>query len=415
MKKGLHYFIAAIALAGIAWFGYHWQRGSDPLARFSQVAGPDQMASSTGTARQKGAGPEPGGAGKSAAGASAEKPGSGKPGQVKPGTGKSGGGKPGGGRPGGGPVGVKVATVVAGTVEERVEAVGSLLAAQSVLIKPEIDGRIAQIHVSDGSAVKLGEPLFKLDSVLVDAEVAQAQAELSLALSNLRRTKNLASQNFVSRRSRDEAQSNVAVLRARMQVVKARQSRTEISAPFDGRVGLVPVSVGDYIKSGTDLVRLDDLSTLKIDIRVPERLLAQVKTGQVIRISIDAYPGKKFTARVQTIDSEIDQAGRSIVVRGRLNNEDGLLRPGMFARAALVMASRDNALLIPEAGVIPEADGKYVYRVRDGQAARVLITTGVRQDGMVEVLSGLNLGEQIVSAGQIKLRGPQADVRILSD
>jgi membrane fusion protein (multidrug efflux system) len=336
-------------------------------------------------------------------------------------TGQPGGeaakGKPAKGGAGGrgkrGPVAIQTATIVHATVEQRVSAVGNLLAARSVLLKPEIDGRIAQVAITDGETVQAGQLVFKLDTKVVDAQVSQAKAELRLANNNLRRTRNLAKQNFVSRRSRDEAAANAAVLRARLEVMKAQLAQATIVAPFPGRVGLVSVNTGDYVKSGAELVRLDDLSSLKLDIRVPERLFAELKVGQPVRVSIDAYPKQSFEAKVETIDSQIDQAGRAVTVRGRLNNESGLLRPGMFAKAALVLASRDNAMLVPETAIIPGQSGKVVYRVVDGTATRTPIKTGIRQDGNIEVLDGLALGDQVVTAGLIKMRGPSVKVRLM--
>jgi len=388
LSKALHYSVTAVALAAIGWFGYHWQQGSDPL----DVAALAQTASgqSTGKSGNASNAPKAGAAKKSGKGGSA-------------GRGKRG------------PVGIKTAPVIQTTVEQRVSAVGNLLAARSVLLKPEINGRIAQVAISDGATVDQGQLVFKLDTTVVDAQVSQAKAELRLAANNLRRTRNLAKQNFVSRRSRDEAAANASVLRARLEVMKAQLAQATILAPFSGRVGLVSVNTGDYVKSGAELVRLDDLSSLKLDIRVPERLFASLKVGQPIRVSIDAYPKQTFEAKVETIDSQIDQAGRAVTVRGRLDNASGLLRPGMFAKAALVLASRENALMVPETTILPGQSGKAVYRVVDGVATRTPIKTGVRQDGNVEVLDGLAAGDQVVGAGLIKMRGPTVKVRLLSD
>ena len=383
MSRIFYPLVVVIALVGIGWFGYHWQRGSDPTAAIQTVIAGGEAERTDGAA------------GKNATAQASKK------------------NPQAGGRPKRGPVGVTVAAVMRGEIEQRVDVVGSLLAAQSILVRPEIDGRISEIGIVDGANVAMGDMMFRLDSDVVDAQMAQAQAELALARSNLRRTRNLASQSFVSRRSRDEAQANVNVLFARMQVVKARQSRTVIKAAFAGRVGLVAVSSGDYVKAGATLVRLDDLARLKLDLKVPEQLLSQVQSGQMIRLRVDAFPERAFTARVRTIDSSVDPTGRSVLVRGLLDNAEGLLLPGMFARASLVLARRDDALLVPEASVIPGQTGPSVFRVVEGRALRTAVKTGVRQDGQVEVLSGLNEGDSVVESGHIKLRGREAAVRVL--
>lgn len=381
MSKLVYSGVAALALAGIGWFGYHWQHGTSPLAALTG-------ASEKGKSQAAGAGPNaPVPKNKSAPAGNARR---------------------------GGPVGVTVAPVVRGVIEQRADVVGSLLAVQTILVRPEIDGRLREIMLTDGASVSEGDVMFRLDADVVDAQVAQAEAELELARSNLRRTRNLASQRFVSRRTRDEAQANVNVLSARMQVVRAQQARTVIRAPFAGTVGLVSVSTGDYVRAGESLVRLDDLSRLKVDLKVPEHLLARVRTGQNIRVRVDAYPDRPFTARVQTIDTLVDQAGRSVLVRGLLDNPGQLLRPGMFARASLVLAQRNDALLVPEASLIPGQGGTRVYLVSDDTARLVVVTTGVRQDGQVEITSGLSEGDRVVESGHIKLRGDNAAVRILS-
>lgn len=321
-----------------------------------------------------------------------------------------------GGRPGrsSGPVKVNVATAEVLRIEETVSAVGSLLAARSVQLAPEVDGRLVEVDLSDGALVTTGDSLFRLDDSVTEAELAQAQAELSLARADLARARNLAKQSFVSKRSRDEAAANVKVLVAKLDVVSARLAKSRILAPFDGRVGLVGVSVGEYVTKGTALVRLDDLTSLKLDVRVPERLLAQVKKGQSIRVGFDAYPQREFVAQVETVDSVIESAGRSIVVRGRIDNSDDLLRPGMFARARLVIGVREAAVMVPEESVLASAEGQYVYAVADGQAQRRDVRTGARQDGRIEILEGVQAGESVVTAGQLKLRGQSVPVKAIS-
>jgi len=311
---------------------------------------------------------------------------------------------------------VKVNVAAAETlrIEETVSAVGSLLAAQSVQLAPETDGRIVESSLRDGSLVVTGDLMFRLDDSVTEAELAQAQAELSLARADLARARNLAKQSFVSQRSREEAAANVKVLAAKLEVVSARLAKSRILAPFDGRVGLIGVSVGEYVTKGTPLVRLDDLSTLKLDLRVPERLMAQVKPGQAIRVGFDAYPQREFVARVETVDSAIDAAGRSLVVRGRIDNADDLLRPGMFARARLVIGAREQAVMVPEEAVLASAEGQYVYAVAQGQAKRRPVRTGARQNGRVEILSGVQAGESVVTAGQLKLRGKSVPVEAIA-
>lgn len=309
---------------------------------------------------------------------------------------------------------VNAQKAVVAKIEDSVSAVGSLLAAQSVELAPEVDGRIVTVSVSDGQSVSADDLLFQLDDTVTAAELAQSEAELSLARADLKRASNLARNSFVSERSREEAAANVKVLRAKLQVVRARLAKARIRAPFGGRIGLVNVSPGEYVKSGTALVRLDDLSSLKLDLRVPERLVARVQPGQTIRVSFDAYPGREFLARVETVDTAIDDVGRSLVVRGRLDNADNLLRPGMFARARLILGTRNSAVMVPEESIMASADGQYLFAVREGKAQRQPVRTGVRQNGNIEIIEGVAAGELVVTAGQVKLRGNNLPVKIVA-
>ncbi|MEZ5659269.1 MAG: efflux RND transporter periplasmic adaptor subunit [Burkholderiaceae bacterium] len=405
MSRALTTLIALALLLGIGWGAYQWQHtGKPPWAPWLSAS-----AESDGTRKAAGT------VAVTAGGQGAARVGAGGPGAGKSGAGKPGAAPAQGGRPPARPTAVTVTKSVGRNIEDQVTAVGTLLAAQSVLIKPEIAGRIDSIRVADGQSVAAGDELFRLDRSVIEAEFAQARAELGLARANLKRTTNLASQAFVSERSRDEARSNVEVLEARLQVVQARLDKTRIRAPFDGVIGLLQVDLGDYVQAGTPLVRLDDLTSLKLDFRVPERLFSRLRRGQPIRVGFDAYPGRDFDAEVETIDARLDDGGRSVIIRGRIANDHRLLRPGMFARARLVLGQRVDAVMVPEAVIVPDAEGQFVYRVNDGKARRIPVRLGARQEGMVEVLEGLAIGDTVVLAGQINLRGAEAPVRIVAD
>lgn len=388
MKRVVSSVGVIVLMIALGWAGAVWQR--DGHLPFMRTADPVPDARVTQPVQQ------------------AANPGA--PAANRPAAGPPGGGPPGAGRP----VTVNAVAAQARRIEDRVTAVGSLLAAQSVQIAAEIAGRITEVAVTDGARVTAGAPMFILDDDVIAAELAQARAELDLAQANLRRTRNLARDNFVSERSRDEALSNVNVLQARLQVVAARQSRTRIEAPFDGIAGLVAVSRGDYITPGATLVRLDDLSSLKVDLRLPERLFSRLRMGQPLRLTFDAWPARQFDARIETIDSQLDAGGRSLIVRGRIDNADGLLLPGMFARAELVLQAREQAVMVPEESLEATSEGQHVFVVRDGKAIRTPVTVGARQDGEVEVVAGVVAGEQVVTAGQIKLRGSGVPVAVVA-
>ena len=186
--------------------------------------------------------------------------------------------------------------------------------------------------------------------------------------------------------------------------MEARISKATIRAPFSGTIGLRLVSVGDYVKEGQDLVNLESIDPLKVDFRVPELALSQVKDGQSLQIALDALPDKVYDGRVVAINPLLDANGRSIVIRAQVPNRDGTLRPGMFARVRLFTSGLKDTLVVPEESLFPVGEDKFVYKVVDNKATRQKIEIGARREGRVEVLGGLTPDDLVVTAGVIKLR-----------
>jgi membrane fusion protein (multidrug efflux system) len=312
----------------------------------------------------------------------------------------------------GGPAPVEVVELKPVRVLEAITAVGSLRSNESVVLRPEVSGRIAAIGFRDGQTVRRGQLLVGLDATLNEAEVAQAKAEFELARSNLKRTEDLASKNFVSSSAQDQAASSVQVAEARLKLAEARLAKMRIVAPFDGVVGIRNVSVGEYVKDGTELVNVEDIRTLKADFRLPERYLPQLKGGLPVELAADALPGAKYAGVVEAINPRVDASGRSLEVRARLDNTDGRLRPGMFARVRVLLGDRPNALMVPEEAVVPLGDDFFVYTVADGKAKRVRVKLGVRRDAQVELLEGVSAGERVVTAG-IRVQRDGQPVRVI--
>ncbi|WP_420476417.1 efflux RND transporter periplasmic adaptor subunit [Noviherbaspirillum sp. ST9] len=310
------------------------------------------------------------------------------------------------------PVSVDATQVSTARLIDDINAVGSIRSNEAVVIRPEVSGRIAKLNFSDGQQVKKGQLLIAFDSTVNQAEVQQAKAELGIARANFERTVDLAKQKFISERARDESQANVQVLEAKLALAEARLSKLEIRAPFSGIVGIRTVSVGDYVKDGTDLVNLEDISSVKVDFRVPERYVDQVQKGQGIEVLVDALPGRPFRARVDAIDPQVDSSGRSALLRGRIDNPEGKLKPGMFARVRLILAERDNAMVVPEEAIVPQGNKVTVWKVVDGKATRTEVKTGLRRAAKVEIVEGLQPGDTVVTAGQIRLSKDGTPVRI---
>ena len=316
------------------------------------------------------------------------------------------------GKPGGGaaaaapaPVAVEVHTVAAQALPDAVSAVGTLVSNESVVLRPEVAGRIAAIHFGDGAAVRQGELLVEFDAAVQLAEVQQARANLALAEASARRAEDLFARKFVSQSALDAARSQLEVARAGAALAQARLERMRLRAPFAGVVGIRDVSPGDYVKDGEALINLEDIATLKVDFRLPEQYLGRIARGQVVRLTSDVLAGEVFDAVVSAVDPLVDAQGRALRLRATLANPQHRLRPGMFARVRLVLAERPAVLVVPETALVPAPGNvQFVYRVVGDKAQRVNVSVGVRADAMVEISAGLAAGDVVVTAGQLKLR-----------
>ncbi len=331
------------------------------------------------------------------------------------------GGAPGGAGPGGPgrPPAVEVARVETLRLTDDAQAVGSLRSRQSVIVRPEVSGRVTQLNFRDGDRVRKGQLLVQLDDQLPLAQVQQAQAELSIAQANHKRNQELVAQNFISQRSVEESAANLQVAQAKLALAQATAARLRIVAPFDGIAGIRTVNVGDYLKDGADIVNLEDMAAIYVDFRMPERFQTKLRRGQRADVAIDALPGRKFVAMVQAIDPLVDANGRSIGVRGCIDNRSLQLRPGMFARVTTVFGERENARVIPEEAIVPQGGRQTVLKLMDGPdgdtkiAQRVEVKVGIRRPGRVEIIDGLQPGDLVVTAGQQRVQRDGTPVRVL--
>ena len=323
--------------------------------------------------------------------------------------GKAGGGGPAAGKPGGGPpggfaVGVETAKVSASAFQDDVAAVGSLKSNESVVLRPEIAGRIAAIHLREGMPAGKGAVLVELDAATQSAELRQAEANLALAQANYKRTEDLYQKKFVSERARDESAATLKVLEAAVALTRAKLQKTQLRAPFSGIVGIRNVSVGDYVKEGQELINIEDIGSLKVDFRLPESHLSRLRKGQSVEVTTDALPGQAFKGALDAIDPLIDASGRAISLRARLANPELKLRPGMFVRVRLAFGGERLGLTVPEEALVPAGNDNFVFKVDDGKALRVKVKIGQRNGASVEIEEGLKAGDEVVTAGQLKLR-----------
>jgi membrane fusion protein, multidrug efflux system len=322
------------------------------------------------------------------------------------------------GKPAGKPMAmpVKVAAVKQGTVTLDATAVGSLLANEAVIIRPEIAGRVTSIHFDEGQRVAAGAKLLSLDAAEVQAQRAATEADLVWSQQRYDRADELYKKNFISSQALDEARSNLSRAKARVAEDEARMRKSEVLAPFAGTLGLRMVSPGAYVKAGDDIVRLEDLSVIKLDFRIPETYLAKLKRDQEVSLQVDAYPERTFKGRTYAFESSLDEKTRTVLVRARVPNPGGELKPGMFARVSLTLDTQPGALLIPEEAIVPRGSQTFVFRVAEGKAVLTVVETGKRQPGVVQILKGLTAGDRVVTDGHQKLQNgmPVMDVAAAS-
>lgn len=398
-KKTVYWLVAVTGMAlagGAAWW---WQtKPQAPAAGAAAVVGGPGGAPTAGPGGAAGSGGAPGAGG--AAGP---------------------GGAP-GGRPGGGTPNVEVAQVKTQKIVDDAQAVGTVRSRQSVVLRPEVSGRVTQIAFADGARVRRGQVLVRLDDTLQRAELSQAQAQLSIARANLKRNEELVAQNFVAQRVLDEGRAAVQVAEAQVQLAEARLARMRVVAPFDGTVGIAAVNLGEYVKDGADLVNLEDTSALVVDFRLPERFQARVSVGQPVQVQLDALPGQTFTAKIQALEPLVEENARAVVARAQMSAPKGAnLRPGLFARVTVVFNVNEAALVVPEEAIVPQAGKQFVIRLKkegEGEQAkqlsqRVEVKLGLRRGGQVQILEGVAEGDTVVVAGQQRLQRDGTAVRVV--
>jgi membrane fusion protein (multidrug efflux system) len=320
------------------------------------------------------------------------------------------------GGPGAGPPALPVEVVAArtDTVVDAILATGQIEAMQSVELRPDIEGRIAEILVREGAAVARGTPLFKVDDAELKAEVARAEADRDLARQSLSRTRELLGQKASSQSELERAEATARSTEAQLALLKVRLDRTLVRAPFAGVAGERHVSLGDYVTTSTPLVTIQTVSPQRAAFQVPERYADQLKVGQQVTFRVAALTGREFTGRVDFVDPLVQLPGRTITVKAVVPNPRRELQAGMFIEARLATAVRPRAVIIAEDAVLPIQGSSFVWVVQGDKATRRQVELGVRTPGLVEVRSGVEAGDQVVVGGQERLaEGAPVQVKVL--
>jgi membrane fusion protein (multidrug efflux system) len=308
------------------------------------------------------------------------------------------------------PAAVEVAVVAPTTLARRIEAVGTTLARQSVDILPAASGRIVAIEFDPGSLVEAGSTLVRLDDGAEQADVAEAEAERLEAELALERAKKLAAGKSIAQATVDQLDAAYRAADARLLRAQKDLAERTVRAPFAGRVGLKQVNIGARVDDATVIATLDDLAEIEVDFSVPEIFFGIVAEGQSVKATSTAFGARVFEGAIATVDSRIDRVSRAFRVRARIPNDDLTLPAGMFMLVDLTLDER-QALTVPEEAVMVTDDQASVFVVADGRAERRTVTLGQREIGLVEIIDGLETGEQVVVTGTQRVRS-DAPVRV---
>jgi membrane fusion protein (multidrug efflux system) len=302
----------------------------------------------------------------------------------------------------GGPLQAEVHIVKSAPFAQTLSTVGTLRANESVTLVSELSRLLIKIHVQEGSEVKAGDLLFKLDDSDLQAELRQLDARLELAETIKQRAENLMPKNAMSRQEYDAAISAYNLLMAQKHTQQVQISKTEIRAPFSGRVGVRQVSEGAFVSPATPLITLQDLSHIKVDFPLPERYAGEVKTGQKFTFTV-AGNGGIFEGAVTVLEPAISSATRSLLVRGLCTSPQGLL-PGGFAEVSLKLDALVNGFVVPSQAIVPSPRGQGVYLIENGRAKLQSVEIGIRTDEQVHILRGVKEGDIVATTNLLRIR-----------
>ncbi len=288
------------------------------------------------------------------------------------------------------------------TLRDGIAVIGNLLAQESANVSADSNGRIVAVLAVDGAQVKKGDELFRLDGALIDAEIKDAEARLSLAQNAFRRSQTLARSKITPQSEVDQGRADFELAGTALELARERQRRLVVRAPFDGTLGFRVVSEGAYVTAGTPLVQLDQITRLKVSLSIPERFFTSLFVGQSVDVTADAVPGQKYQAKINAINPMVDVNGRALQVQAVLENSELKLRPGMLVRAEVLGPER-QAVTVLESAIVAQGQNALVFEVQGETAKRRTVVIGQRRDGWVEIVSGLDAGVTVVSAGATRL------------
>jgi len=310
------------------------------------------------------------------------------------------------------PLPVDIYVIAPTLINEKIEVSGSLLANETTEIHPEISGRLVQLNVAEGKFVSKGALLAKIYDGDLQAQLRKLEVQLDIANTNEDRASQLLKIQGISKADYDASVLNVNNIKADIEITRANITKTEIRAPFSGRLGLKNISPGAFVTPATVVTSISEIKKLKLQFSVPEKYGSQIKNGQLVSFTVNGS-AKTFSASVMATETTIGEDTRSLTVRASVTNSDPALIPGSFANVQMILGNNPNAIMIPNSAVMPQGRKKQVFIFKDNKALPMEITTGMRDSANVQVLTGLFPGDTLITSGLLFLR-PGSDVKLTS-
>lgn len=305
---------------------------------------------------------------------------------------------------------VRVNIVNEGELVDKIYASGTILANEEVVLKSEISGKIIKIYFKEGSSVNKGDLLLKINDSELQAQLLKANYRKKLAEEKEYRYRAMLGKDAVSKEEYDGILNELNTINADIQLIKAQIDKTEIRAPFNGKIGLKSVSEGSYLSPNVEIANLQDINRVKIDFSIPEKYSGIIKAGSQITFTIQGS-NNTFNGSIYAVEPKINPETRTLQVRAISNNFKSEIYPGSFAEIEVALKEYGNAILIPTEAVVPDVQGQKVFLYNKGKAVPVSIETGIRKEGMVQVIKGIQRGDTLITSGIMQIR-PGVPVKI---
>lgn len=288
-------------------------------------------------------------------------------------------------------------------VDDKIFATGTLLPNEEVELRPEISGRVVNIYFEEGSQVKAGQLLVKIDASELEAQLKKLKVQEKLAQSEESRQSQLLKIEAVSQEEYDIALNQLNTLEAEIDLIETQIAKTRIYSPFSGIIGLRYISQGGYVSPSSLIASMQQIDPIKVEFSVPERYIGEVKEGTSVSFGVSGSDDI-FKAKVYAVDSKIDINTRTVKVRARSTNSNRVLKPGAFARVEITLKTYDDAILVPAEAIVTQLEGQSVYVSEDGKAKAQKIKTGIRTERVVQILEGLSPKDTVVLTGLMSIQ-----------